>query len=64
MEALNVTADQAVHTTTQGCQLQPRPLPTDAVPWLRRLVAGLSSQRSGFDPRQINVRHVVDKVTL
>jgi hypothetical protein len=32
-----------------------------AVPWLRRLVAGLSPRRPGFEPRPV---HVVDKVAL
>ena len=35
-----------------------------AVPWLRRLVAGLSPRRSGFDPDSVHVGFVVDKVTL
>jgi hypothetical protein len=35
-----------------------------AVPWLRRLVAGLSSWRTGFDPRLVHVGFVVDKVAL
>jgi hypothetical protein len=35
-----------------------------AVPWFRRLVAGLSPRRSGFAPRSIHVGFVVDKVTL
>jgi hypothetical protein len=34
------------------------------VPWLRRLVAGLSSRRSGFDTGSVHVRFVVDKVAL
>jgi hypothetical protein len=37
---------------------------SEAVPWLRRLVAGLSSQRPGFDPKSVHVRFVVDKVAL
>jgi hypothetical protein len=35
-----------------------------AVPWLRRLVAGISSRRPGFDPGSFDVRFVVDKVAL
>jgi hypothetical protein len=35
-----------------------------AVPWLRRLVAGLSPRRSGFDPGSVHVEFVVDKVAL
>jgi hypothetical protein len=35
-----------------------------AVPWLRRLVAGLSPRRSGFDPGSVHVGFVVDKVAL
>jgi hypothetical protein len=35
-----------------------------AVPWLRRLVAGLSPRRPGFDPGSVHVRFVVDKVAL
>ena len=35
-----------------------------AVPWLRRLVASLLSRRSGFDPRAVQVRFVVDKGSL
>jgi hypothetical protein len=35
-----------------------------AVPWLRRLVAGLSPRRPEFDPGSVRVGFVVDKVTL
>jgi hypothetical protein len=35
-----------------------------AVPWLRRLVAGLSPRRPGFDPGSVHVGYVVDKVAL
>jgi hypothetical protein len=35
-----------------------------AVPWLRRLIAGLSARRSGFATGSVNVRFVVDKVSL
>jgi hypothetical protein len=35
-----------------------------AVPWLRSLVAGLSSRRPGFAPGSSHVRFVVDKVAL
>jgi hypothetical protein len=35
-----------------------------AVPWLRRLVAGLPPRRSGFDPGPVHVGFVVDKVAL
>jgi hypothetical protein len=35
-----------------------------AVPWLRRLVAGLSPRRSGVDPGSVYVGFVVDKVAL
>jgi hypothetical protein len=35
-----------------------------AVPWLRRLVAGLQSRRSGFDPGSVCVGFVVDKGAL
>jgi hypothetical protein len=35
-----------------------------AVPWHRRLVAGLSSRRPGFDPASVHVRFMVDKVAL
>jgi hypothetical protein len=34
------------------------------VPWLRRLVAGLSTRRSGFDPGFVHVGFVVYKVAL
>jgi hypothetical protein len=34
------------------------------VPWLRRLVAGLSPRRPGFDPLSVHVVFVVDKVAL
>jgi hypothetical protein len=34
------------------------------VPWLRRLVAGLSPGRTGFDPVSVHVGFVVDKVVL
>jgi hypothetical protein len=36
----------------------------EAVPWLRRLVAGLSPRRPGFNPGSVNVGFVVDKVAL
>jgi len=35
-----------------------------AVPWLRRLVAGLSPRRPGFAPGSVHVGFVVDKVAL
>jgi hypothetical protein len=35
-----------------------------AVPCLRRLVAGLSPRRPGFDPGSVLVGFVVDKVAL
>ena len=35
-----------------------------AVPWLRRLVAGLPPRRHGFDPGSVHVGFVVDKVAL
>jgi hypothetical protein len=34
------------------------------VPWLRRLVAGLSPRRPGFDPRPIHMSFAVEKVPL
>jgi hypothetical protein len=34
------------------------------VPWLKRLVAGLSPRRPGFAPGSIHVGFVVDKVAL
>ena len=34
------------------------------VPWLRRLVAGLSQRRTAFDFRPMHVRFVVDKVAF
>jgi hypothetical protein len=34
------------------------------VPWLRRLVAGFSPWRPGFDPWSVHVGFVVDKVAL
>jgi hypothetical protein len=36
----------------------------EAVTWLRRLVAGLSQRRPGFDTRSVHVRFVVDEVAL
>lgn len=33
-----------------------------AVPWLRRLVAGICLQRPGFDPGSVRVRFIVDVV--
>lgn len=33
-----------------------------AVPWLRRLVAGVCPQRPGFDPGSVRVRFIVDIV--
>jgi hypothetical protein len=35
-----------------------------AVPWLRRLVAGLPQRRPGLDPESVHVGFVVDKVAL
>jgi hypothetical protein len=35
-----------------------------AVPWLRRLVAGLPLRRPRFDPESVHVEFVVDKVAL
>jgi glycosidase len=37
---------------------------SEAVPWLRRLVAGLSPRRTGFATGSIHVGFVVDKVAL
>jgi hypothetical protein len=34
------------------------------VPWLRRLVAGLSPRRPGFAPGSVHVGFVIDKVAL
>jgi hypothetical protein len=34
------------------------------VPWLRRLVAGLSPWRPGFDPGSVHVGFVADEVAL
>jgi hypothetical protein len=36
----------------------------EAVPWLRRLAAGLPPWRPGFDPGSVHVGFVVDKVAL
>jgi hypothetical protein len=36
----------------------------ETVPWLRRLVAGLSPRRLGFDPGSVHVGFVLDKVVL
>ena len=36
----------------------------NAVPWLSRLVAGLSPRKPGFDPSSAHVKLVVDKVAL
>jgi hypothetical protein len=41
-----------------------KPIPKVAVPWLRRLVAGLSSRRPGFDPGSVHVGFMVDSVAL
>ena len=38
--------------------------PCEAVPWLRRLVAGLSPRRPGFNPRSVLVGFVVNKMAL
>jgi hypothetical protein len=35
-----------------------------AMPWFRRLVAGLSLRKPGFDPGSVRVGFVVDKVAL
>jgi hypothetical protein len=37
---------------------------TLAVPWLRRLAAGLPPRRPGFDPGSVHVGFVVDKLAL
>ena len=37
---------------------------SNAVPWLRRLVAGLSPRKPGFDPVSVYVGFVVEKVAL
>jgi hypothetical protein len=42
-----------------GCNMDPL-----AVPWLRRLVADLSSRRPGFALESVQVGFVVDKVAL
>jgi hypothetical protein len=45
-------------------------VPTDnlvdyqAVPWVRRLIAGLSPRRSGFDHSPVPMGSVADKVAL
>jgi hypothetical protein len=39
-------------------------LMTQAVPRLRRLIAGLTPRRPGFDPGSVHVGFVVDKVAL
>jgi hypothetical protein len=39
-------------------------IPVLAVPWLRRLVAGLPQRRPGFDPGSTHVGFVVDKAAL
>jgi hypothetical protein len=39
-------------------------LEAGTVLWLRRLVAGLSPRRLGFDPGSVHVGFVVDKVVL
>jgi hypothetical protein len=36
----------------------------EAMPWLRRLVSGLSPRRPGLDPGSFHVGFVVDKVAL
>jgi hypothetical protein len=36
----------------------------EVVPWLRRLVTGLSPRRPGFDPGSVHVGFVVNKVAL
>jgi hypothetical protein len=38
--------------------------PNKAVPWLRRLVAGIPLRRPGFDPGSVHVGFVVDKIAL
>lgn len=35
-----------------------------AMPWLRQLVTGLSSQRSGYDPLPVHVAFRVDELVL
>jgi hypothetical protein len=37
---------------------------TRAVPWLRRLVVGLSPRRPGFDPGSVHMGFVVEEVAL
>jgi hypothetical protein len=36
----------------------------DVVPWLRRLIVGLSPRKPRFDPGSVHVEFVVDKVAL
>ena len=36
----------------------------EAMPWLRRLVAGLSPQRLDLDPKSFHARSVMDRVPL
>jgi hypothetical protein len=52
-----------VSRATRFCTLAPK-ICGWAVPWLRRLVAGLSPRRFGFDPGSVHVGFVVDKVAL
>jgi hypothetical protein len=37
---------------------------TEAMPWLRQLVAGLSPQRPGFVPESVHMGFVLDEVAL
>jgi hypothetical protein len=37
---------------------------SSAVPWLKRLVAGITSRRPGFAPGSVYVGFVADKVAL
>jgi hypothetical protein len=56
----NISSYDVIYTSLHGDELTEG----KAVPWLRRLVAGLPPRRPGFDPGLIHVGFVVDKVTL
>jgi hypothetical protein len=53
-----------VCTRSQWCYNNTQNNTPQAVPWLRRLAAGLPPRRPGFDPGSVHVGFVVDEVAL
>jgi hypothetical protein len=47
-----------------GCRTQRQIEDQLSMPWLRRLVAGLSPRGPGFDPRSVQVKFMMNRVAL